>query len=329
MDLGLSHFTRDSRADSVRPANRTLKFITRLLDTRISSVVYFAGATGLSVSTGPFSARVGYRLTGPDYQTMGGYYTKGDASALDLTSSVRMLGGKASLSGTASLQTDNITGNRDYTNQNLNWSLGAGLNPLQWLGCDVQYASYSTDQQPGALVPSESTRVRFATNSLTFSPRSSFSTGPAGHGLSASYSYQWVADRNAFTRDQSESQSRLATAGYSVSLSSLGLTLGLSGSASETRTRSGSSTNAGFGLSASQSLLAGALNLSLAPALAWTAAAGNVSALTATTSATANWRFLTHHSIAASVGHTGNVARTEGGRSFSELRTSLGYRLSF
>jgi hypothetical protein len=329
MDLGLSHLTRDVRAAPIEPSNWALSFLTRTFGTRLSTAIYLGGQTGLSLQAGPFQARLGYRLVGPDYQTLGAYYAQSDVSALDFTSSLGVLSGKLGLTGTASLQTDNVGRANLLANQRLNWSAGISVSPAQLLGADLQYAEYATRQKPGTIPVPETTRVEQTTHSLTVSPRSSFSTGSLGHSLSASYSLQWVTDRNPLTADQSQSDSRMTTVGYQLSLVPQGLNLSTSVTSASVAAYQNTTSNVGFSLGASKGFINNALSVSLSPALAWTRSGDTLASMTLTSTLGAGYGFWTRHSLTSNLSYTGNFSRASSGKTFAELRGSAGYSVSF
>jgi hypothetical protein len=123
---------------------------------------------------------------------------------------------KVSLSGSFSLQSDNLSKKQLYTTNGLVYTANAATRLGEHFNITAGYNGYTQVQSDGAARVNDTTKVNRQMQSLTFTPSASFDGETLSHNVSFSASLTDNKDRNKFATGQSDVTSVALGLSYSL-----------------------------------------------------------------------------------------------------------------
>lgn len=215
-NVATSVFSTDKRAEKIE--DKRAERWDKVFDVRYSSLMRFAGDASLNMAL-PLgvNATVCYRVVQPDYTSLGTYYMTNNYQSLGASASTMLLH-KVSLSGTFSLQRDNLTKKQLYTTSGYVYSAMAGTRIGNHLNLTAGFNGYTQVQGDGTVRVNDTTRVDRQLTSFTLMPTYMFETEGLDHSVSLTANYTTNKDRNQFTESRNHSNVTTKAVGLSYGL---------------------------------------------------------------------------------------------------------------
>ena len=215
-NIATSLFSTDTRAEKIEDSSYD-KW-GRVFETRYSSLARFAGDISATFSLrGKLNASLIYRMVQPDYTSLGAYYISNNYQSFGLNlSAVPMR--NLSMTGTFSVQSDNLSGKQLYTTRGYVYSLNASTRVAKLVNIAASYNGYTQKQYDGAASVNEATRVNRVMQSFTLTPSISFDSEQLGHSVSLSTCYTTNKDHNKSSNGQSDVTSFALGLNYAVNV---------------------------------------------------------------------------------------------------------------
>ena len=224
-----------------------------IYNVRYSSLMRWAGDVTLAGNFKRFSASLFYKLIQPDYMSMGVSYLNNNYHNLGTALNIRL--GKLNLSGSFSLQEDNISGKQLYTTRGLNYSGSMNMPLGNAMTASVNYSGYRQCQYDGTAQVNDSTRIDRNLNSVTSALSYNTSTENLGHFVSLSGNFSLNEDNNRTTAGMGDVLTIACGANYSLSIVPIETNLSLNYSYQYSNGYDSKYTTGVYTLSASKALL--------------------------------------------------------------------------
>lgn len=279
------------------------------------------------------SCQISYRRVSPGFQSMGAYYFQDDVANLTIAPSLSLFKSRLRLAGSFGIQNDNLRKQKQLTSKRIIGSANASVELGPYLGVDVGYSNFTTDQQQAkAVAVADSFRLAQSTQSFSVGPRFVYMGPTLGHTvlLSADRSTLRALGNNPYDR-RDEFTALNAFASYQLTLLKARLTLGATYSYTQLSLTTGHDENRGLQLTADQTIgKKQALRLGLRGSSLSASRFGLPSTVRGA-GARATLRLGRHNSLRTDVAYTSydpTVATAAAGR-YSETRGELGYGFTF
>ncbi len=253
LDAGISGYTRDLSADTVNIAALPYEdLIRKVLLPRYSTQVLVGGETSLGYRSTPFSLELKYKRIDPDFKSMGCYYFQSDIEQYSAAPSFN-IGKAVRVSGSIGLQKDNLYNRKLATTERIIGSANISINPGSVFGMDINYSNFGITQSPGIRSLSDSTRLSQISQSISVSPRLTFSGTEKTQSLFLFVTYNDLAERNPNIIYKSDNQSISSNLGYSLGIQKWQANFSSNLNYTTTSSQAGATKNMGIGLSVSKS----------------------------------------------------------------------------
>ncbi len=256
LEGGASVYTSDITSDS-------LTRITRFFTPRKSSGFSWAGKTSLSFPLGPIRMMAAYERVMPEYFTMGAYSIVNDMENITISPSGSFWSGRFHFSGMVGSQRNNLLETRSETTRRLISNLNMMIAPQPHYGLNFSYSNFIFNQQPQAILVSDSVLIKQVNSTLSVMPYYNFVKDTIStQSIQLAFISQQVNDQNPVTRDFGSMKSTMITSNYTYSLNK-----GYSFSAGLNHTRISSAmltnTLSGMSIGANRSIAEKGMNLGL------------------------------------------------------------------
>ena len=209
-----SLFTSDTRAESV-PSDKLQRW-DKIFDAKYTSNVRFAGDANLNFSLRGINASLSYRIVQPDYTSLGAYYMSNNYQSLGVTAGTHLFR-KVSLSGSFSLQSDNLSGKQLFTTKGFVYNANASTR-IGKVSLNLRYNGYLQRQYDGMARVNDTTRVNRIMHSIGASAGYSFGEDDLRHSISLSGGWNMNKDLNRFATGMSDVSTNSAGATYSLTV---------------------------------------------------------------------------------------------------------------
>lgn len=324
-DLGASIFTRDLRAQEFSDTESPGLSLLDQFNNNISSNAALAGKTGIRYNGKLFNAGIKYRYVQAGYRTLGANYLLSDLEMITLNAGTQFFENKLAVSGSYGIQNNDLSNRRfAETGRNIG-SANVSFRPNNQWNFNVNFSNFSIYQTllidtlfaDSVLVDQTNYQVNFTGSYIVVSPKYT-------HTYTLNTNVQNLSDRRDSPAQDAGNQlmSMMFNYGIRFNEKNYGLNVGINyqdfSSLLTAQTRYGG--NIGFNIH----LLDRKLTMRIKQT--W-----NRSVLADynddifNTQWSGSYAISKKHSFNASVGHISRKGRN----SFSELRTSIGYRMRF
>lgn len=209
-----SAFSTDSRAEVVPDEIYDNKW-SSVFETRYTSLARFAGDVNANFFFPQLSFQAFYRMVQPDYTSLGTYYMSNNYQGYGFNVSTTYVKG-LTLSGTFSVQSDNLSKKQLYTTNGYVYAANAGMRIGNHFIISAGYNGYTQVQSDGSARVNDSTKVDRQMQSFTLTPSASFDSEDLSHSISLSGSITDNRDRNRFATGQSDVTSLAVGLSYSL-----------------------------------------------------------------------------------------------------------------
>ena len=322
VDLGVSDYTRDVRADTIEIASE-INGLGGVIQPRTSTAIYSAMTVAANYSFGGGGVRASYSRVDPDYRSMGAYYMSNDLESFTIAPNFSAFGSKLNVNASFGWSHDNVQGKKNATTTRLSPSIDLNWSPSSEFGVYAQLSSLMTQQSAGNFPLNDSTRMEQQTPSFMLSPRYSTGDSTTGHSLTLTLLHTLLSDANSFTATFTEYTTTSADAAYTLSFPTRGLSLTATIGTSRLENIGGEVYTSGASLSGSKQMgetleMSGSVGLAFQPA--GTAANGTIAT---------NWRPAEGHSIGLSVAVGNAPTGTTANNSFTEYTGTINYAYNF
>jgi len=213
-----SVFSTDTRAEVV-PEDVYDNNWNKLFDVRYTSMARFAGDVNANFFFPKVSAQLFYRMVQPDYTSLGAYYMSNNYQGYGINLATTVIP-NLSLSGSFSLQSDNLSKKQLYTTNGLVYTANASTRLGEHFNVTASYNGYTQVQSDGAARVNDTTKVNRQMQSLTLTPSASFDNESLSHNIALSASLTDNKDRNKFATGQSDVTSLALGLSYSLGVKS-------------------------------------------------------------------------------------------------------------
>jgi hypothetical protein len=209
-----SVFSTDTRADVIPDDVYDNKW-SSVFETRYTSLARFAGDVSANFFFPQLSFQGFYRMVQPDYTSLGAYYMSNNYQSFGMNVSTTYVKG-LTLSGTFSVQSDNLSKKQLYTTSGYVYAANAGMRIGEHYLISAGYNGYTQVQSDGAARVNDTTRVNRQMQSFTLTPSASFDSDALSHDISLSGSITDNKDRNKFATGESDVTSVALGLSYSL-----------------------------------------------------------------------------------------------------------------
>jgi hypothetical protein len=330
LDAGISGYTRDLSVDTVNVASLPYQdLIKKVLLPRYSTQVLIGGETSLGFRSTPFSLELKYKRIDPDFKSMGCYYFQTDIEQYSAAPSFN-IGKAVRVSGSIGLQKDNLYKRKLATTERIIGSANVSINPGSVFGMDINYTNFGITQSPGIRSLSDSTRLSQISQSVSVSPRLTFSGTEKTHSIFLFMTYNDLAERNPNIIYKSDNQSFSSNVGYSLGIQKWQANFSSNLNYTTTNSEAGSTKNMGIGFSVSKSFFDS--KLSSNAGYNWYKNYFNAVSNGSSSSASLglSYALFKNQSLSFQTSYLSNNSDTPSvSKSFSELYGSIGYSLNF
>lgn len=320
VDLGVSDYTRDVRADTIEIASE-INELGGVIQPRASTAVYTAMTFAANYSFSGGGVRASYSRVDPDYRSMGAYYMSNDLENFTIAPNFSAFDSKLNVNASVGWNHDNVQGKKNATTTRLTPSLDLNWSPSSEFGVFAQFSSLITTQAAGNLPLNDTTRMDQQTPSLMLSPRYSTGDSAIGHSVTLTLLHTLLSDANSFTAQFTQYTTTSADAAYTLAFPSNGLSLTATIGTSRLENIGGEFYTSGASLSGAKEVgetlnISGSVGLAFQPA--GTAANGTLGT---------NWRPAQGHNIGLNIA-VGNAPATTN-NSFTEYTGTISYGYNF
>lgn len=219
-DAAVSNYTRDVRAREIPLESLEipsgLDILSKIIKPRLSTQVYSALNTGMSLTFKDWGLRGGFTRVDPDYKSMGAYFINNDIQLVNGALFFNLFNQTTRLNLSVSQQRDNLQDKKLATTNRLTPSLTLSVNPSASFGVDVQYSDMITTQQAGKLPLVDSLAMDYQNPLFLIAPRFMIMGTSLSHLISVRGSYQQLVDNNRSTKAYTEYQTYNAGADYTL-----------------------------------------------------------------------------------------------------------------
>lgn len=212
-NVATSAFTTDTRAEKVTDSKVTRW--DKVFDTRYTSMARFAGDANLNINAGGVNASLFYRIIQPDYTSLGTYYMANNYHSVGASLGTTLFR-RVSVAATFSAQEDNLSNKQLYTTRGFVYSAFIATRIANRLNLSFGYNGYLQTQADGTAHVNDTTRVRRAMNTFTFTPSYAVDNDQFGHAFSLSASLVQNKDLNRFATGVSDVTSLAIGASYGL-----------------------------------------------------------------------------------------------------------------
>lgn len=212
-NVATSAFTTDTRAEKVTDSKVTRW--DKVFDTRYTSMARFAGDASLNLHLGGVNTSLFYRIIQPDYMSLGNYYMANNYHSIGVNVGTTLFR-RVSVAATFSGQEDNLSNKQLYTTRGFVYSAYASTRIGRSLNLTFGYSGYLQTQADGTAHVNDTTRIRRAMNTFTFTPSYSFENDQFGHTMSLSGSLVQNKDLNKFATGMSDVTALAIGASYGL-----------------------------------------------------------------------------------------------------------------
>jgi len=322
VDLGISDYTRDVRADTIEIASE-INGLGGVIQPRTSTAIYSAMTFAASYSFSGGGVRASYSRVDPDYRSMGAYYMSNDLESFTIAPTFSAFESKLNVSASIGWSHDNVQGKKNATTTRLSPSIDLNWSPSSEFGIYAQFSSLMTTQAAGNLPLSDTTQMDQQTPSFMLSPRYSTGDSTTSHSVSLTLLHSQLGDANRFTETFTEYTTTGADAAYTIAFPSNGLSLTASIGTNRLENIGGEFYTSGASLGGSKEV-GTTLTISGSAALAFQPGGSAINATAGT-----NWRPAEGHTLGLNIaiGNAPSTAATT--NSFTEYTGTINYAYSF
>ena len=219
IEAGASIYTDDVTRESVGEENP-------LFDTKTTSIIKWAGKTNLNIPMGALNINAAYERIMPDYFSMGMYNFINDMENITISPSLMLFTGKIFLSGMIGIQRNNLDGTRSETTRRLINNYNITIAPRPEYGLNLNYTNFSFNQQPQAILLSDTILIKQLNTSFSIMPYFNIINDTLSQqSINAAIILQDAEDLNPVTREFGSMNTRMYTANYSYT-NSKGIQIG-------------------------------------------------------------------------------------------------------
>jgi len=150
IDGGASSYTLNLNSETINIDTfpKVPKFFSKIYTVRLSTQFTTAIQSSLIFSNNLFMAKLSYKRIGPDYKSMGMYFSESDVQSLTASLSLPVFQRKVRLNGSIGYQHDNLLNNKAKTTKRIVGSAGLSFF-LNNFGADLSYSTYGIVQSKG------------------------------------------------------------------------------------------------------------------------------------------------------------------------------------
>ena len=305
------------------PTARALEF---LFTPRFSAQTGLAVQGGAGYRNGGFSLGVEYERIDPGFESMGTYFLTGDWENVRARLGFGLLGQKLRVQSSLGRQRNNLDGQRAETSRRLIGSVNATLTPGARTNLNLNYANFTQDHRPTALVVFNDT-LRIATTTANYGLTWS-TTGKGGEGrpvgtLTATANLQRTDNDNPLNEGFDEVETRFGSLNYSLRLGNATTTLSFGANYTGVTVFGRQTTGLGGTFGLRQQLAGRRLSLNVANTFNRNAVDGVADGFSNALRANLGWRVGKLHQV--TLGVSWLERNSDQGFGFSEQRANLGY----
>lgn len=322
VDLGVSDYTRDVRADTIEIASE-INELGGVIQPRASTAVYTAMTFAANYSFSGGGVRASYSRIDPDYRSMGAYYMSNDLESFTISPNFSAFDSKLSVNASFGWSHDNVQEKKNATTTRVSPSIDINWSPSSEFGVFAQLSSLITSQTAGNLPLNDTTRMDQQTPSLMLSPRYSMGDSAIGHSVTVTLLHTLLSDANSFTAQFTEYTTTSADAAYTLAFPANGLSLTATIGTSRLANLGGEFYTSGASISGSKEV-GQALNMSGALGLAFQPSGTAVNATVGT-----NWRPAEGHTVGLNIAVGNAPADNTMNKSFTEYTGTINYVYNF
>lgn len=322
VDLGVSDYTRDVRADTIEIASE-INELGGVIQPRASTAVYTAMTFAANYSFSGGGVRASYSRIDPDYRSMGAYYMSNDLESFTISPNFSAFDSKLSVNANFGWSHDNVQEKKNATTTRVSPSIDINWSPSSEFGVFAQLSSLITSQTAGNLPLNDTTRMNQQTPSLMLSPRYSIGDSAIGHSVTVTLLHTLLSDANSFTAQFTEYTTTSADAAYTLAFPTNGLSLTATVGTSRLANLGGEFYTSGASISGSKEV-GQALNMSGALGLAFQPSGTAVNATVGT-----NWRPAEGHTVGLNIAVGNAPADNTMNKSFTEYTGTINYVYNF
>lgn len=256
-NLTVSAFTRDRQSDELDMDDVSVpSFLTNIFTPRSSTRVDFAGEVSGRIAFGPLRLDGGYERVQPGFQSLGLGQVRSDQESYRFRPQVRLLNGRANISGTFSQGRNNLLDTRISTMRRQQLGSNITMRLTQTTNLTLSYMRMTNVNKPvdeTAPTAAELHQKQISQNFM-LTPSFVFRSGMTSHSVSVTGSYQMLDDKSEMVvtgvRPAIDFTNLSTGLSYGISLPD-GLSFNVSGNylrnESDVTTATGHSFNAGSG----------------------------------------------------------------------------------
>lgn len=218
-NMATSAFSTDTESEKIHAT----ALFDNIYDSRYSTLSRFAGDISANVVLPYVNASLSYRLVQPDYNSLGTYYMLNNYQSFGVTAS-SFLFKKVAVSGSLSLQSDNISGEQLYTTTGCVYNISASSRIMDNLNVSALYNGYYQTQKDGRAEIWDTYKVCRRMSSYSIMPSYFFETTGFDHNVSLSVNYTENRNLNPNLTNESDVRTTAFGCTYGVDVESLGMT---------------------------------------------------------------------------------------------------------
>jgi hypothetical protein len=219
VEAGASLYSDDLNKENV-------DFNMPFFDLKRTSVLKYAGKTNINIPMGPLTLNAAYERVLPDYFSMGMYNFINDMENITLSPSINLFSGKLFMNGMIGIQRNNLDGSRSETTKRLINNYNLTFAPKPEYGITLNYTNFSFNQQPQAILLSDTVLIKQINTSLAIMPYYNISKDSTSQqSLNSAIIFQNAEDLNPVTRQFGSMNTMMITANYTLN-NSRGIVLG-------------------------------------------------------------------------------------------------------
>ncbi len=329
-EYALSAYTLDMRQPEIDvPQFPLINNLKALYRPRTSSQLLTAADVRLGLRLKWGQLAVQYTRVEPDYKSMGSFFFNTDVENLTLSPSWSMLKNRLRMSASYGVQRNNLMFTKaNNTNRRIG-ALNVAYTPNNWYNVTATYNNFEFNQAAVSERIGDTLKLVQVSQNGALNNNFNFGTGPVRHNLNLGLTYQVFNDQNNLTPSSNGTQSWNAMVNYRYidTPSNIGLNGGLN---VNTFSREGANTvRYGVNVGVNKSLSNKKANLNANGSFFRNYTNNKPDSNTLTFRLGGNYRVDKHHSLVLHANYINRMASVDGGRSFNEVLTNLGYNYSF
>ena len=330
VDAATSALTRDVRAETDPDAAPGLfGSLGGLYTPRVSSEYREAFTTRLQYTHRKFRVGTRYQWIAPDYRTLGSYFFQNDLEELTVDAGTRVLAGKGQISASVGLQRNNL-------NDQQSTSQGRFIGAFNWthtvnsrFNYNVSLTNFSSSLLVQQDLLSDSLNLYQISTNLSTGANYTFGTDNRPQRLGLLLSHQIGNSRDEYFIRESITKFYNAGLNYQLTLTDWdgGVQAGLNATVNDTDL--GTSTNLGPSAGVFKRFLERKVQARYVLSYLSNLQAGENLFGVITNRLSVSYQFLPKHRVRFGVSTLNKADYRDPDRSFSELRTTAGYRINF